>query len=423
MLAATVRRQLRSQPVSQDSIYAGETSSMPNRIRVGVVFGTRPEAIKMAPVVFALRSRPHEFEPVLISTAQHRDMLDQVLRVFNIEPDIDLGVMRPNQSLGELTARALQEIEGTLPSLKLDCLMVQGDTTTVFAAELCAFYHRIPVAHVEAGLRSRSMYNPYPEEANRRLASILTTIHFAPTPLSRRNLLDEGVAPADIVVTGNTVIDALTYLQMSKAIPDELPAGVPYDESRLVLVTSHRRESWGNDLENICDALDELVEQFSDIRVIYPVHLNPNVRNTVQQRLGSKERVHLTPPLKYFEFLSLLQRCYMVLTDSGGVQEEAPSFGKPVLVLRRVTERPEAAAAGLARVIGTSHEVIMQEASHLLRNPSAYRAMTSASNPFGDGRAAQRIAEALARWSQGERRLLDEVDEFRGTATLDEIAA
>lgn len=395
---------------------------MQKRFKVGVVFGTRPEAIKLAPVIFAMRSRPGDFEPVLIATSQHRQMLEQVLRVFGIQPDIDLDLMQTNQSLGGISARALHALDSVLPELDLDCLMVQGDTTTVFTAALSAFYHRIPVAHVEAGLRSRDIRNPYPEEVNRRLASVLTAIHFAPTTTGRQNLLAEGISEQDVVVTGNTVIDAVQYLQESGALPDAIPVDVP-DGARVLLVTSHRRESWGADLHDICDAVTELVAAFSDVHVVYPVHLNPNVGDTVRERLGGMERVHLTPPLDYFQFLGILRRCYLVLTDSGGVQEEAPSFRKPVLVLRKVTERPEAAMMGLARVIGTSRRTVVQEASRLLEDPLAYRAMTSDKNPFGDGKAAHRITEALSRWARGEQPLLEETKEFDSAVAYDSLAA
>ncbi len=385
---------------------------MSQRPLVGVVFGTRPEAIKMAPVIFELQKRSREFQPVLIATSQHRQMLDQVLDVFGIRPEIDLDLMRPNQSLNTLTCRVLQAVDSVLDSTPLDCLMIQGDTTTAFAAALAAFYRRIPVAHVEAGLRSRDIFNPYPEEVNRRLAGVVTQLNFAPTPLARENLLSEGVHEEQIAVTGNTVVDSVKMLLEMKALERPLPEGVPDDDSRTVLITSHRRESWGVELENICDAIADLVNNFSDVRVIYPVHMNPNVRNTVMARLGDMDRVHLTAPLDYFGFLSLLRRCYLVLTDSGGVQEEAPTFGKPVLVLRKVTERPEASMLGLSRIVGTSRKAIVEEASELLSNREAYRAMSERGNPYGDGRAAERIVESLSRWFHGKRPLLEGAREF-----------
>ena len=387
---------------------------MSKRPTVGVVFGTRPEAIKMAPVIYELQKRSTEIQPVLISTSQHRQMLDQVLEVFGISPDMDLDLMTHNQSLNGITCRVLQATDAALESTHLDCLMIQGDTTTAFAAALAAFYRKIPVAHVEAGLRSRDIYNPYPEEVNRRLAGVVTELHFAPTAIARDNLLAEGIAPGKIAVTGNTVVDAVKILTGMNAIDHPLPEGIPDDGSRIILITSHRRESWGMELENICDAIAELVNSFPDVRVIYPVHMNPNVRNTVMGRLNNISRVHLIPPIDYFGFLSLLRRCYLVLTDSGGVQEEAPTFHKPVLVLRKVTERPEASMMGLARIIGTSREAIVSEAAELLSDPAAYRSMSEGENPYGDGRAAERIVESLVRWFHGKRPVLDDWKQFRG---------
>jgi len=388
---------------------------MSKRPTVGLVFGTRPEAIKMAPVIYELQKRSTEIQPVLISTSQHRQMLDQVLEVFGISPDMDLNLMTHNQSLNGITCRVLQATDAALESTQLDCLMIQGDTTTAFAAALAAFYRKIPVAHVEAGLRSRDIYNPYPEEVNRRLAGVVTELHFAPTQIARDNLLAEGVEPGKIAVTGNTVVDAVKILTRMRAIDRPLPEGIPDDGSRIILITSHRRESWGTELENVCDAIAELVNSFPDVRVIYPVHMNPNVRNTVMSRLNNMGRVHLIPPMDYFGFLSLLRRCYLVLTDSGGVQEEAPTFHKPVLVLRKVTERPEASMMGLARIIGTSREAIVSEAAELLSDPVAYRSMSEGENPYGDGRAAERIVEGLARWFRGKRPVLDDWKQFQGT--------
>jgi len=395
---------------------------MKRPLTVGVVFGTRPEAIKMAPVVFELQKRP-EFQPVLISTSQHRQMLDQVLQIFNIRPDIDLDLMQPNQTLAGITCRVLQASDSLLQKTPLDCLMVQGDTTTAFAAALAAFYRRIPVAHVEAGLRTGDMQNPYPEEVNRRLAAVVTDLHFAPTAIARENLLAEGVSSDRVVVTGNTVVDAVHALMKMGAMDQPLPDGIPDDGSKIVLVTSHRRESWGGDLENICAALRTLVFRFPEVRVVYPVHLNPNVRGTVQECLGGVDRVHLTPPMDYFTFSSLLRRCHLVLTDSGGVQEEAPAYGKPVLVLRKVTERPEASMIGMSVIVGTSREDIVREASKLLNNQGAYQAMAQGENPYGDGRAAERIVESLARWFAGERPPLQQWEEFQGPVHLEQVAA
>jgi UDP-N-acetylglucosamine 2-epimerase (non-hydrolysing) len=390
---------------------------------VGVVFGTRPEAIKLAPVIFELKKRSQEFEPLIIATSQHRQMLDQVMSVFGIQADVDLDLMQPNQSLNSITRRILEAMDEVLEASRPDCLMIQGDTTTAFAASLAAFYRRIPVAHVEAGLRSRDLMNPWPEEANRRLAGVVTGLHLAPTPLARQNLMDECVPPENVVVTGNTVVDAVEMLLEKNVLERPLPAGIPDDGSRIILITSHRRESWGTELENICGAICDLVETFDDVRVIYPVHLNPNVRTTVLAHLSNIDRVHLIPPVDYFEFLSLLRRCYLVLTDSGGVQEEAPTFHKPVLVLRKVTERPEASMMGLARIVGTGREEIVHHASKLLGNAFAYDVMTRGSNPYGDGCASERIADTLSRWTCGEFPLLEEWQQFQGTTEIEQAAA
>jgi UDP-N-acetylglucosamine 2-epimerase (non-hydrolysing) len=389
---------------------------MRHRPTIAIVFGTRPEAIKLAPVIFELRRHSEDFETLLISTAQHRQMLDQVLNIFGIAPDIDLNLMTHNQSLAGITCRVLQSVDELLATRAVDLLMVQGDTTSAFAAALAAFYRKVPVAHVEAGLRSRDIFNPYPEEVNRRLAGVATQLHFAPTPLARENLLQEAVDAAQVIVTGNTVVDSARMLLERGALEKPLPAGVPDDGSRLVLLTSHRRESWGTELEQICDAVAELAASFDDVRIVYPVHMNPNVRLTVEERLAGVQRVHLTEPLDYFQFMSLLRRSYLVLTDSGGVQEEAPSFGKPVLVLRKVTERPEASLLGLSIIVGTSRRRIVEEASRLLSDRPAYQAMADAENPYGDGRAAQRIAEALRRWWRGEQPLLSEEEQFGASA-------
>jgi UDP-N-acetylglucosamine 2-epimerase (non-hydrolysing) len=389
--------------------------------RIGIVFGTRPDAIKMAPVVFALRQHANEFTPVAISTGQHRQMLDQVLQVFGVTADIELDLMRHNQTLNGLTRRILESMDSLLAENPLDCLIVQGDTTTAFAAALAAFYRKVPVAHVEAGLRSRDIFQPWPEEANRRLAAVVTQLHFAPTPLARANLLAEAVPPQDVVVTGNTIVDSVKRLLEMESIEHPLPDGVPDDGSPLVLMTSHRRESWGAELENICDSILELIERFPHIRVVYPVHMNPNVVSTVEARLGKRDRVHLIPPVDYLQFLSLLRRCYLVLTDSGGVQEEAPIFHKPVLVLRKVTERPEASLMGMAKVVGTSREVIVSEASRLLSSEFAYQKMAAGDCPYGDGHAADRIATALSRWLEGEKPVLHEWEQFQGGASKQDV--
>jgi UDP-N-acetylglucosamine 2-epimerase (non-hydrolysing) len=382
--------------------------------RIIAVLGTRPEAIKLALVIHELRRRPAEFETAVVHTGQHRTMLDHALQHFKIKPDFDLDVMRPNQSLSSLTSRVLDTVENACHRFGPNMMFVQGDTTTAFASALAAYYCKIPVGHIEAGLRSHDIYNPFPEEANRRLVSVVTEIHFAPTANSRDSLMAEGIPASKIVVTGNTVVDALRGLsQLPHSWEDTPLAGIPDDGSRLVLVTSHRRESLGTDQQNMCLALKDLVSKYPDIRVIYPVHMNPNVRSTIHALLGDTERIHLTEPLDYITFVSLLRRCFMVLTDSGGIQEEAPTFHKPVLVLRRVTERPEAAEFGLARIIGMSREGIVREAERLLTDEEAYQDMSAGGNPYGDGRAAERIVEAFTRWHQGKTPLLDPEKEFQ----------
>jgi UDP-N-acetylglucosamine 2-epimerase (non-hydrolysing) len=322
--------------------------------------------------------------------------------------------MRPNQTLSSLTCRVLDTVENACRRFEPHMVLVQGDTTTAFASALAAYYCKIPVGHIEAGLRSRDLYNPFPEEVNRRLVSVITEIHFAPTGLSRDNLLAEGVPNEKIVVTGNTVVDTLRVLSQIPHGWEGTPLrDIPTDNCRLVLVTSHRRESWGADQENMCLALKDLIQKHRDIRIIYPVHMNPNVRSTVNALLQGTERIHLTEPLDYITFVSLLQRCFLVLTDSGGVQEEAPTFRKPVLVLRKVTERPEASQFGMAKIIGMSRENIVGEANRLLEDSDAYLDMSEGENPYGDGHGSQRIVEAVARWHQKKTPLLEPEKEFK----------
>jgi len=371
-------------------------------IRASVIFGTRPEGIKLAPVVLALGSDPR-FECRVCVTAQHREMLDQVLDTFGIEPDADLDLMRADQGLAELTSRAVTGIDGYLADEEPDVVLVQGDTTTVFCASLAAFYRKIPVGHVEAGLRTGDLWSPWPEEGNRVLTSRLAAIHFAPTEAARQNLLAEKVADDDIVVTGNTVIDALLLaLDRVKAEPPEIP-GLPAEAAalsegtKLVLITGHRRENFGLGFESICRAIAELAKRFPEVAFVYPVHLNPNVREPVERilRSAANVNVHLIEPLAYLPFVSLLERSTLVLTDSGGIQEEAPSLGKPVLVLREKTERPEAVEAGTVRLVGADFDRIVSETSRLLTDEAACAAMSRAHNPYGDGEAAGRIVEAL----------------------------
>ena len=388
---------------------------VPSKVcRVIAVLGTRPEAIKLALVIRELRRRSSDYETTEDNTGQHRTMLDHALQLFNIKPDFDLDVMRPNQTLSSLTGRVIDTVENACHRFEPNIVLVQGDTTTAFASALAAYYCKIPVAHIEAGLRSHDLYNPFPEEANRRLVSVLTEIHFAPTALSRDALLAEGIPARKIVVTGNTVVDALRELRdlphSWKGTPLE---GIPEDSARLGLVTSHRRESFGLDQQNMCLALRDLVARHRDIRVIYPVHLNPNVQEPVNKLLGGTERIHLTKPLDYPTFVSLLRKCFLVLTDSGGVQEEAPSCAKPVLVLRKVTERPEASQFGMSKIIGMSRERIVAETERLLTDENAYHDMSEGQNPYGDGRAAERIVEAVVRWHRQLTPLLEPDKEFR----------
>jgi len=372
--------------------------------RVMFCFGTRPEAIKLAPVIQELARHPREFEPVVLVTAQHRYMLDQVLRVFDIAPDYDLNLMKPGQSLSDVTTGALRGVERVLRRVRPDMAIVQGDTTTAFAAALAAFYERIPVGHVEAGLRTDDKYSPYPEEMNRRLVSSLADLHFAPTRSAEQNLLREGVPRGRIHVTGNTVVDALKATLRSKVDWRVPVVDLVAPQHRIILVTAHRRESFGLGFEGVCHALRMIVEQNPDVDVVYPVHLNPNVRRPVRAILGGVPRVHLIQPLEYLPFVMLMERSYVILTDSGGIQEEAPALGKPVLVLRDVTERPEAVESGTAVLVGTEPDMIVRTAERLLHSNSAYRKMARARNPFGDGHASTRIVRALRLYFRSSNR-------------------
>ena len=374
-------------------------------MRVLTVFGTRPEAIKMAPVVIALE-RAAEIESRVCVTAQHRDMLDQVLSLFRIRPHYDLDVMEKNQGLTHVTQAVLSGMESVLDDFRPQRVLVHGDTTTTFAAALAAFYKKIPVAHVEAGLRTGDIYAPWPEEMNRKLADGLADLYFAPTASARQNLLGEGVDPRRIVVTGNTVIDALLHVvgmvRENAAMAREFDARFPFlrpepgtSRRRLILVTSHRRENFGEGFERICDALARLSER-EDVEIVYPVHLNPNVREPVMRILGGRPRVHLIEPVDYPAFVHLMDRSFLIVTDSGGIQEEAPSLGKPVLVMRDVTERPEAVEAGTVRLVGTDAAVILRESERLLDDAVAYAAMSRAHNPYGDGKASERIVASIA---------------------------
>jgi UDP-N-acetylglucosamine 2-epimerase (non-hydrolysing) len=378
--------------------------------RLSVLFGTRPEAIKLAPVVRALRDVP-DMDCHVCTTAQHREMVDQVLDAFDLVPDADLDLMRAGQSLAELTSRSIAAIDAYLAREQPDLLLVQGDTTTVLCAALAAFYRKVPLGHVEAGLRTGDLTAPWPEEANRVLTTRLAALHFAPTERSRQNLLAEGVLPERIVLTGNTVVDALMLvLEQVRAAPPMIPGLPPAfsapDHSRaLVLITGHRRESFGAGFESICRAIGALAQRFRDTAFVYPVHLNPEVREPVRRILGTNtsENVHLIEPLGYREFVALMDRATLILTDSGGVQEEAPSLGKPVLVMRAATERHEAVEAGTARLVGTDFATIVAEVSRLLTDRAAYETMARAQNPYGDGRAAARIVVACRKFLRGGR--------------------
>jgi UDP-N-acetylglucosamine 2-epimerase (non-hydrolysing) len=375
-------------------------------VKIAVIFGTRPEAIKLAPIVLALRRRDDVVCRVCV-TAQHRQMLDQVLRVFDIPPDEDLDIMQPNQRLASLTARSIEAVDAYLRRERSDLVIVQGDTTTTFIAALAAFYNEIPVAHVEAGLRTHDLKAPWPEEANRVLTSHLADLHFAPTDRNRANLIEEGIPEERIHVTGNTVIDALLLARDKvRASALEIP-GLDMNDTgcskRLVLITGHRRENFGEGFAQICRAIAELARRFPDVHFVYPVHLNPNVRNVVTDMLGSSNgeslsNLYLIDPLPYLPFVALMDKATLILTDSGGVQEEAPSLGKPVLVMRDVTERPEAIDAGTAKLVGTNAADIVSATSTLLTNAAAYRAMANAVNPYGDGRATERIIGVLLRF-------------------------
>jgi len=367
-------------------------------IKVLTVFGTRPEAIKLAPVIGEMRRHPAQIASRICVTAQHREMLDQVLQVFGLRPDYDLNIMQPGQTLADVTCRALRGLEEVLLAERPDLVLVQGDTTTVFAAALAAYYHQVPVGHVEAGLRTGDKLRPFPEEMNRRLTSVMADLHFAPTQAARLNLLAEGVPDERIAVTGNTVIDALLEVTARPYQFQEPLAGL---NGRVVLITAHRRESLGEPLRRICRAIARLAARFPQASFVYPVHLNPRVRSVVSETLSGLPNVLLTEPLEYLPFAHLMKRSELILTDSGGIQEEAPALGKPVLVLREVTERQEAVQAGAARLVGTDEERIVTEATRLLCDRDAYQRMASAPNPFGDGQAAQRIVDFILSWADG----------------------
>ncbi|MBB4844145.1 UDP-N-acetylglucosamine 2-epimerase (non-hydrolyzing) [Paucibacter oligotrophus] len=378
-----------------------------SKLKVLAIFGTRPEAIKMAPVVLELQRRTEQFEVQTCVTAQHRQMLDQALLHFNLGPDFDLDIMQAGQDLFDLTARCLLGLRTVLRQARPDICLVHGDTTTSFAAALAAFYEQIPVGHVEAGLRTNERYSPFPEELNRSLSGRLASLHFAPTASSRDNLLREGIPAADIFVTGNTVIDALLWtvarFQDQPEVRERLHQqvvqnGYTVGERPFVLITGHRRENFGEGFKNVCQALLRIAQERPDIDLVYPLHLNPNVKLVVEEMTAGQANIHLIPPLEYESFAYLMLQSTLILTDSGGIQEEGPSLGKPVLVMRDVTERPEAVLAGSVRLVGTSAEKIVANVLELLNQPQAYQAMSQAKNPYGDGTAARQIAAILSRF-------------------------
>lgn len=362
---------------------------------IACIVGTRPEVIKMAPIIFQLKKMPWA-NVVVINTAQHRQLLDGMLEVFDIQPDFDLDIMTPNQSLGELTANLCHKLNDLMTAQKFDAILAAGDTTTVLVAALISFYHHIPFGHVEAGLRTYNHHEPFPEEINRVLAAPVSTWHFAPTALEKENLLRENIRSENITVTGNPVIDALHWVLANKDAPSK------YQHlHNVLLVTAHRRENFGQNMENICEAILILAQRFPHLNIVIPVHPNPQVQGLIEASLGGHKHIHLLPPLKYDEFAHLLQRAIMVLTDSGGIQEEAPALGKPVLVLRNTTERPAIISEGVGILVGTDTETIVSKASQLLTNEALYESMAHGVSPYGDGHAAERIVAVLAKYFEG----------------------
>ena len=361
------------------------------KIKVMSVFGTRPEAIKMAPLVKELEKRK-EIESIVAVTAQHREMLDQVLETFDIKPDYDLNIMKQGQTLGDVTTRALQGLEGVIKDCNPDIVFVHGDTTTTFAGALAAFYNRVSIGHVEAGLRTYDKYSPWPEEMNRQMVDCMTDMYFAPTDLSKENLLKQNIDASKIYVTGNTAIDAMSTTVESNYKHEVIDW---VGDSRMILLTAHRRENLGEPMRHIFTAIKRLVDEFEDIKVVYPIHKNPLVREIANEILQGNDRVKLIEPLEVFDFHNFQNKSYIIMSDSGGIQEEAPSLGKPVLVLRDTTERPEGIAAGTLKLVGTDEETIYKEAKKLLTDKNAYDKMSKASNPYGDGHASERIADAI----------------------------
>ncbi|MEN6357607.1 MAG: UDP-N-acetylglucosamine 2-epimerase (non-hydrolyzing) [Armatimonadota bacterium] len=364
-------------------------------MKILAVCGTRPDTVKMAPVVLEIKRHPSEAELVMAVTGQHREMLEQVLHAFNLTPDYDLHIMSARQTLAQITTRALEGLDDVIQKVKPDLVLAQGDTTTTFVASLAAFYNKIPFGHVEAGLRTDNKYDPFPEEINRRLAGVITDLHFAPTDVAKDNLLREGVCADDIYVTGNTVIDALLKIAAQPHEFDNADVRAAAESGRMILLTAHRRENWGEPMRDICAAIKQIIAQNPDVHVVFPVHKNPIVRDVVFPELTGTQRVILMEPPDYVPFVHLMKSAHIVLTDSGGVQEEAPSLGKPVLVLRKTTERPEGVSAGSAKLVGTNTQAIVDEAENLLHDRAAYDKMAQVKNPYGDGSAAERIWQII----------------------------
>lgn len=368
------------------------------KIKVMTVFGTRPEGIKMAPIIKAMENVP-EIDSITCVTAQHREMLDQVLNLFQISPDYDLNIFKPGQTLTEITMKALEGLEGVIKEVKPDILLVQGDTTTVFSGALAAFYQKVKIGHVEAGLRSGNLYSPYPEEANRKLTGILTDFHFAPTETSRNNLLREDYPEDKIFVTGNTVIDALQYaVKDDFHFDNQLLNDIDYKNKKVILVTSHRRENIGKPMENIFSAINDISLKYDEVEVVFPIHLNPKVREIAHEKFDGNKKVHLIEPLDYEPFTNLMAKSYLIVTDSGGLQEEAPSLGKPVLVVREETERPEGIEAGTAKLVGTNYDNIYSNLDTLISDSEEYAKMANAVNPYGDGKASERIIDIILKY-------------------------
>lgn len=377
--------------------------------KIITIFGTRPEAIKMAPLVKELEKR-EGIESKICVTAQHREMLDQVLELFDIKPDFDLNIMKTKQSLTGITNRILEGLETIFKEEKPDMILVHGDTTTTFSSALAAYYQQIKVGHVEAGLRTFNKYFPFPEEMNRKLTGAISDLHFSPTKGAKNNLLREGIDEKSIYITGNTVIDAMLHtVEYNYVFENEELNKIDFKNKKVIMITAHRRENWGEGISNICEALNEIVDKNKDVELVYLVHLNPIVKDMVYEKLGGKERIHLLNPLDTKETHNLMNKCFMVMTDSGGLQEEAPHLGKPVLVLRDVTERPEAVEYGTVKLVGTDKEKIIREGNELINNKEAYEKMSKAVNPYGDGKASERICDAIMKYFNLSKK---DVEEF-----------